>query len=66
MILDVEYLKKYSGKNYQKLRSIGIVKIGDLALSNRKFIIKRFGKFGKPLDKHNNIEYNNTIVFQNV
>ena len=25
LILDVEYLKKYSGKNYQKLRSIGMV-----------------------------------------
>lgn len=44
--LPIEELFMVGKKSAEKLRSIGITKIGELATANKKVIIKRFGKFG--------------------
>lgn len=68
LILDIEYLKKYSGKNYQKkLRSIGMVKktnynlnIGEVTTETRYYInsIYDIDLFAKVVRKEWSIENN--------
>ena len=51
-------------KSAEKLKSIGINKIGDLALSNKKTIIKRFGKFGATIWDNANGINNDEVIYE--
>lgn len=67
LIFDVEYLKKYSGKNYQKLRSIGMIRktnynlnTGEVTIETRYYInsIYDIDLFAKAVRKEWSIENN--------
>ena len=62
--LPIEELFMVGKKSSQKLRSIGIIKIGDLALSNRKNIVKRFGKFGAIIWDNANGVNNDEVIYE--
>ena len=62
--LPIEELYMVGKKSAIKLRSIGINKIGDLANSNRKIIIKKFGKLGGTIwDIANGIN-NDEVIYE--
>lgn len=62
--LPIEELFMVGRKSSEKLRSIGITKIGDLALSNRKIIVKKFGKFGAMIWDNANGINNDEVIFE--
>ena len=62
--LPIEELFMVGKKSSEKLRSIGITKIGDLANSNRKMIVKRFGKFGAIIWENANGINNDEVFFE--
>jgi len=62
--LPIEELFMVGKKSAVKLRNIGITKIGDLAISNRKMIIKRFGKFGATIWDNANGLNNDDVIFE--
>ncbi len=47
--LPIRQMYGIGGKTEEKLNSMGIYKIGDLANSNRKMLVKVFGKYGDEL-----------------
>ena len=61
--LPIEELFMVGKKSSEKLRNVGINKIGDLASSNRKTIIKRFGKFGAVIWDNANGTNNEEVIF---
>jgi len=62
--LPIEELFMVGKQSAVKLRTIGITKIGDLANSNRKMIVKRFGKFGSMIWDNANGINNDEIIFE--
>jgi len=62
--LPIEELFMVGKKSSEKLRNIGINKIGDLAISNRKMLIKRFGKFGGVIWDNANGLNNEEVIFE--
>lgn len=62
--LPIEELFMVGKKSSVKLRSIGITKIKDLAISNKKMIIKRFGKFGAMIWDNANGINNEEVIFE--
>lgn len=62
--MPIEELFMVGKKSAIKLRSIGINKIGDLANSNKKIIIKRFGKFGATIWDNANGVNNDEVVYE--
>ena len=60
----IEELFMVGKKSAVKLRSIGINKIGDLANSNKKMIIKRFGKFGATIWDNANGINNDEVIYE--
>ena len=62
--LPIEELFMVGKKSAIKLRSIGINKIGDLAISNKKMIIKRFGKFGAMIWDNANGINNDEVIYE--
>ena len=62
--MPIEELFMVGKKSAVKLRSIGINKIGDLANSNKKIIIKRFGKFGATIWDNANGINNDEVVYE--
>lgn len=63
-ILPVEELFMVGKKSAVKLKSIGIIKIRDLALSNKKILIKRFGKFGSTIWENANGLNNEEVIYK--
>ena len=62
--MPIEELFMVGKKSAVKLRSIGINKIGDLANSNKKMIIKRFGKFGATIWDNANGVNNDEVIYE--
>ena len=62
--LPIEELFMVGKKSAVKLKSIGIIKIKDLALSNKKVLIKRFGKFGATIWENANGLNNEEVIYQ--
>jgi len=62
--LPIEELFMVGKQSAVKLRSIGITKIGDLAISNKKMITKRFGKFGSMIWENANGLNNDEVIFE--
>ena len=62
--MPIEELFMVGKKSAVKLRSIGINKIGDLANSNKKMIIKRFGKFGATIWDNANGINNDEVIYE--
>ena len=62
--LPIEELFMVGKKSAEKLKSIGINKIGDLANSNKKMIIKRFGKFGATIWDNANGINNDRVIYE--
>lgn len=62
--LPIEELFMVGRKSSEKLRTIGITKIGDLALSNKKNIVKRFGKFGAMIWDNANGLSNDEVIYE--
>ena len=62
--LPVEELFMVGKKSAIKLKSIGIIKIRDLALSNKKIITKRFGKFGATIWENANGLNNEKVIYE--
>lgn len=62
--LPIEELFMVGRKSAEKLRSIGINRIEDLANSNRKIIVKRFGKFGAMIWDNANGINNDEVMFE--
>ena len=62
--LPIEELFMVGKKSSEKLRSIGIIKIGDLARANKKIIVKRFGKFGALIWENANGINNDEVFFE--
>ena len=62
--LPIEELFMVGRKSSEKLKTIGINKIGDLAISNRKMIIKRLGKFGAMIWDNANGINNEEVIFE--
>ena len=62
--MPIEELFMVGKKSAVKLRSIGINKIGDLANSNKKIIIKRFGKFGAMIWDNANGVNNDEVIYE--
>jgi len=62
--LPIEELFMVGKKSSEKLRNIGINKIGDLAISNRKMLIKRFGKFGGVIWDNANGLNSEEVIFE--
>ena len=62
--LPIEELFMVGKKSAEKLKSIGINKIGDLANSNKKIIIKRFGKFGATIWDNANGINNDEVIYE--
>ena len=60
----IEELFMVGKKSAEKLRSIGITKIGELATANPKIITKRFGKFGNMIWKNANGLNNDEVVYE--
>ena len=60
----IEELFMVGKKSAVKLRSIGINKIGDLANSNKKMIIKKFGKFGTTIWDNANGINNDEVIYE--
>ena len=60
----IEELFMVGKKSSEKLRSIGITKIGELATSNPKMITKRFGKFGTMIWKNANGLNNDEVIYE--
>ena len=63
-ILPVEELFMVGKKSAVKLKSIGIIKIRDLALSNKKILIRRFGKFGATIWENANGLNNEEVIYE--
>lgn len=62
--LPIEELFMVGQKSAIKLKSIGIIKIRDLALSNKKILIKRFGKFGATIWENANGLNNEKVIYE--
>ena len=62
--LPIEELFMVGRKSREKLRNIGINKIKDLALSNKRLIIKKFGKFGATLWENANGINDEEVVYE--
>ena len=62
--LPIEELFMVGKKSAIKLRSIGINKIGDLANSNRKAILKKFGKLGGTIWDNANGINNEEVIYE--
>lgn len=62
--LPIEELFMVGKKSALKLHSIGINKIGDLAIYNKKLIIKRFGKFGAMIWNNANGLNNEEVIYE--
>ena len=62
--MPIEELFMVGKKSAVKLKSIGINKIGDLANSNKKMIIKRFGKFGATIWDNANGINNDEVIYE--
>lgn len=62
--LPIEELFMVGKKSSEKLRSIGIAKIGELATSNPKMITKRFGKFGTMIWENANGLNNDQVIYE--
>lgn len=62
--MPIEELFMVGKKSAVKLRNIGINKIGDLANSNKKMIIKRFGKFGATIWDNANGINNDEVIYK--
>ncbi len=60
----IEELFMVGKKSADKLRSIGITKIGELAASNPKMIAKRFGKFGTMIWENANGINNDEVIYE--
>lgn len=60
--LPIEDLFMVGKKSAEKLKSIGITKVGELAIANRKMIIKRFGKLGATIWDNANGFNNEEVV----
>ena len=60
----IEELFMVGKKSAEKLRSIGITKIGELATSNPKMISKRFGKFGTMIWENANGINNDEVIYK--
>ena len=61
--LDVSELFMVGKKSSEKLKRLGIKTIGDLANSNKEYIIKNFGKFGKMIWEYANGIDNEKVKF---
>lgn len=62
--MPIDELFMVGKKSAAKLKSIGINKIGDLANSNKKMIIKRFGKFGAMIWDNANGINNDEVIYE--
>lgn len=62
--LPIEELFMVGKKSSEKLKSIGINKIRDLAVYDRNLIIKKFGKFGETIWNNANGLNNEKIIFE--
>ena len=62
--LPIEDLFMVGRKSAIKLKSIGINKIKDLAVSNKKMLTKRFGKFGATIWENANGLNNEEVIFE--
>jgi len=62
--LPIEELFMVGKKSAIKLKSIGIIKIKDLALYNKKMLIKRFGKFGATIWDNANGLNNEEVIYE--
>ena len=62
--LPIEELFMVGKKSSTKLRNMGINKIGDLALFNKKMIVKRLGKYGALIWDNANGLNNNEVVYK--
>lgn len=62
--LPIEDLFMVGRKSAVKLKSMGINKIKDLAISNKKMIIKRFGKFGTIIWDNANGVNNEEVIYE--
>ena len=62
--LPIEELFMVGRKSSERLRNIGITQIGDLANSNRKMIVKRFGKFGAMIWNNANGTNNEEVIYE--
>ena len=62
--LPIEELFMVGRKSAIKLKSIGIIKIRDLALSNKKILIKRLGKFGATIWENANGLNNEEVIYE--
>ena len=62
--LPIEELFMVGKKSAVKLKSIGIIKIRDLALSNKKILIKRFGKLGATIWENANGLNNEEVIYK--
>ena len=62
--LPIEELFMVGKKSAVKLHSIGINKIGDLAIYNKKLIIKKFGKFGAMIWNNANGLNNEDVIYE--
>ena len=62
--LPIEELFMVGKKSALKLKSIGINKIGDLANSNRKVILKKFGKLGGTIWDNANGINNEEVIYE--
>ena len=62
--LPIEELFMVGKKSAIKLKSIGINKIGDLANSNRKVILKKFGKLGGTIWDNANGINNDEVIYE--
>ena len=60
----IEELFMVGKKSAEKLKSIGITKIGELATSNPKMISKRFGKFGTMIWENANGLNNDEVIYE--
>ena len=60
----IEELFMVGKKSSEKLRSIGITKIGELATANPKMITKRFGKFGTMIWENANGLNNDEVIYE--
>lgn len=60
--LPIEELFMVGKKSAMKLKNMGINKIGDLAITNQKILIRKFGKFGGTIWKNANGINNDEVI----
>ena len=62
--LPIEELFMVGKKSAMKLKSIGIIKIKDVALTNKKVLIKKFGKLGVTIWENANGLNNEDVIYE--